>query len=126
MQQILTRGVTFGSMRAEYLLSKPVKTTFYENAATPWPQSRSLQDMVMQKEALKAVDIDFLTTGTYKWLLGGFGVAPFYVREALLDSIAIDRMGSLHIANDLGEHRYELHSDGRKYGYATMAFGAVF
>ena len=75
---------------------------------------------------VKAVDIDFLTTGTYKWLLGGFGVAPFYVREALLDTIGIDRMGSLHIANDLGDHRYELHRDGRKYGYATMAFGAMY
>ncbi len=86
----------------------------------------AIQGIGMLTLDVKAVDIDFLTTGTYKWLLGGYGVAPFYVREALLDSIAIDRMGSLHIANDLGEHRYELHSDGRKYGYATMAFGAVF
>ena len=28
--------------------------------------------------------VDFLTTGSYKWLLGGFGVAPFYVRESVM------------------------------------------
>ena len=86
----------------------------------------AIQGIGMLTLDVKAVDIDFLTTGTYKWLLGGFGVAPFYVREELIDTIGIDRMGSLHIANDLGGHRYELHRDGRKYGYATMAFGAMY
>lgn len=26
--------------------------------------------------------IDFLATGTYKWLLAGYGVAPFFVAES--------------------------------------------
>ena len=57
----------------------------------------AIQGIGMLTLDVKAVDIDFLTTGTYKWLLGGYGVAPFYVREALLDSIAIDRMaGQTH------------------------------
>jgi len=70
--------------------------------------------------------IDFLTSGTYKWLLGGFGVAPFFVRNELLDVVEPDRMGSLNIARELDDFRYELHTDGRKYLYATPAFGAVY
>ncbi len=53
-------------------------------------------------------------------------MAPFYVREDLLDVVKLDRLGSLHIAEELGEFRYELYTDARKYGYATLAFGAVF
>ena len=75
---------------------------------------------------VRSTGIDFLTAGTYKWLLGGYGVAPFYVREELLDRIAPDRFGSLNIAEDLGDHRYRVHEDARKYGYATMGFGAVY
>ncbi len=86
----------------------------------------AIQGVGMLSLDVKQVDIDFLTSGTYKWLLGGFGVAPFYVREDLLDTVKLDRLGSLHIAEELGDFRYELYTDGRKYGYATLAFGAVF
>lgn len=70
--------------------------------------------------------VDFLTAGTYKWLLGGFGVAPFYVRAELLDRVPPDRYGSLHIDGDEGPGGYRIYQDGKKYGYATMAFGAVY
>ena len=75
---------------------------------------------------VRDVGIDFLTAGTYKWLLGGFGVAPFYVREGLLDLVQPDRFGSLQVAEELGDHQYTIHEDGRKYGYATLSFGAVY
>ena len=86
----------------------------------------AIQGVGMLSLDVKAVDIDFLTSGTYKWLLGGFGVAPFYVREELLDTVKLDRLGSLHIAEELGDFRFQLYTDARKYGYATLAFGAVF
>ncbi len=75
---------------------------------------------------VRSTGIDFFTAGTYKWLLGGFGVAPFYVREDLLDVVTLDRYGSLHISEELGDHRFRVYEDARKYGYATMGFGAVF
>lgn len=86
----------------------------------------AIQGIGMLELDVRSVGIDFLTAGTYKWLLGSYGVAPFYVREELLDTVRLDRMGSLHIASDLGGHRYELYTDARKYGYATMAFGPVY
>ena len=75
---------------------------------------------------VRSTGIDFFTAGTYKWLLGGYGVAPFYVREELLGRIGTDRFGSLNIAEELGQHRFRVYDDARKYGYATMGFGSVF
>src|ERR1700716_1472268 len=33
---------------------------------------------------VRAAGVDFLCSGTYKWLLGSFGVAPFFIRRELL------------------------------------------
>ena len=86
----------------------------------------AIQGVGMLDLDVRDTGIDFFATGTYKWLLGGFGVAPFYVREELLDMVTVDRFGSLQTAENLGGHRYRLHQDAKKYGYATMSFGAVF
>ena len=86
----------------------------------------AIQGIGMLDLDVKEVGIDFLTAGTYKWLLAGHGVAPFYVREELLDLVVPDRYGHLHISEYLGEHRYRLYDDARKYGYASMAFESVY
>ena len=86
----------------------------------------AIQGIGMLDLDVKEVGIDFLTAGTYKWLLAGHGVAPLYVREELLDLVVPDRYGHLHISEYLGEHRYRLYDDGRKYGYASMAFESVY
>ncbi len=86
----------------------------------------AIQGVGMLDLDVRDTGIDFFATGTYKWLLGGFGVAPFYVKEELLEIVTVDRFGSLQTTEDLGGHRYRLHQDAKKYGYATMSFGAVF
>ena len=86
----------------------------------------AVQGIGMLDLDVKEAGIDFLTTGTYKWLLAGHGVAPLYVREELLDLVGPDRYGHLHVAEELGDHRYRLHDDARKYEYATMAFESVY
>ncbi len=86
----------------------------------------AVQGIGMLDLDVKEAGIDFFTTGTYKWLLAGHGVAPFYVREELLDLVAPDRYGHLHVAEDLGDYRYRLYDDARKYEYATLAFEAVY
>ena len=91
-----------------------------------WLYADAVQGIGTLDLDVKESGIDFLTTGTYKWLLAGHGVAPFYVREDRLDLVAPDRYGHLHVAETLGEYRYRLHDDARKYGYATMAFESVF
>ncbi len=86
----------------------------------------AIQGIGMLDLDVKEVGIDFLTTGTYKWLLAGHGVAPFYVREELLDLVVLDRYGHLHVSEELGGHRYRLYDDGRKYAYGKMAFESLY
>lgn len=86
----------------------------------------AMQGVGMLSLDVKSVDVDFLVCGGYKWLLAGYGVAPFYVRKELMDLVASDRSGGFQAAEALGDHQYRLHTDGRKYQYATMSFGAVY
>ena len=86
----------------------------------------AVQGIGMLDLDVKQAGIDFLATGTYKWLLAGHGVAPMYVREELLDLVAPDRYGHLHVAETLGDYRYRLYDDARKYGYASLAFESIY
>jgi selenocysteine lyase/cysteine desulfurase len=74
----------------------------------------------------KAAGVDFFTAGTYKWLLAGYGVAPFFVRRDLLDRIPTDRRGALQVEKDLGNHQYEIYKTARKFEWATLAFEPVY
>ena len=69
---------------------------------------------------------DFLCTGAFKWLFGGFGVAPLYVREEHLERVRPDRYGHAQILEELPDFRFRLHQSAKKYEYAALAYGAVF
>jgi selenocysteine lyase/cysteine desulfurase len=86
----------------------------------------AVQALGMFPADVRAAGVDCLTSGTYKWLLGGFGVAPFFVRRDIIDRIRIDRLGALHVAKDLGDHRYEIHRTAKKFEYATLPFAEVY
>jgi selenocysteine lyase/cysteine desulfurase len=86
----------------------------------------AVQALGMFPTDVKAAGVDCLTSGTYKWLLGGFGVAPFYVRPDLLDRVRLDRYGALHVAKELNDHHFEIYRTARKFEYATLAFGEVY
>lgn len=75
---------------------------------------------------VRAADVDFLCCGTYKWVLAGFGVAPFYIRRSLLDRIRLDRYGALHVAKELPDGRFELHAGAKRFDYATLPFSEVY
>jgi selenocysteine lyase/cysteine desulfurase len=86
----------------------------------------AIQAVGMFPMNLTETGVDFLASGTYKWLLAGFGVAPFYVRKEHLDRIQPDRRGHLHIEKDLGNYRYELYKTAKKFEYATLSFVSVY
>ncbi len=86
----------------------------------------AVQGLGMLDLDVKEAGIDFFTAGTYKWLLAGHGVAPFYVREELLDLVPPDRFGHLHVAESLGDYRFRLHDDARKYEYASLTFESIY
>jgi selenocysteine lyase/cysteine desulfurase len=75
---------------------------------------------------LSSCGADFLCTGAFKWLFGGFGVAPLYVREEHLARIRPDRYGHAQVAEELPDFRFRLEESAKKYEYAALAYGAVF
>ena len=65
-----------------------------------------------------AEGVDFCTSGTYKWLMAGFGVAAFYVRRELLNRIQPPNVGwRTQAASQISAKKLE---------YATPAFGELY
>jgi selenocysteine lyase/cysteine desulfurase len=73
-----------------------------------------------------AADVDVLCAGSYKWLLAGWGVAPFYVRTAVADRLRLDRFGEMHAGRELPDHSYEIATSAKKFDYSSRSFGDVY
>ena len=86
----------------------------------------AVQALGMFPADVRAAGVDCMTSGTYKWLLGGFGVAPFFIRRELLEKVRVDRLGALHVEKELGDHRYAIYRTARKFEYATLPFAEVY
>ena len=74
---------------------------------------------------VRTADVDFLCAGTYKGLLGGFGIAPFYMRRDLLGRVVPDRFGIFGVSKELPGHRFEVDPTAGRYDYATLPFAEV-
>jgi selenocysteine lyase/cysteine desulfurase len=85
----------------------------------------AIQAVGMGPLDVKAAGVDFLCCGGYKWLMAGFGVAPFYVRRELLDRVRADRVG-WRVERRLGDYRYQYYRTAKKYEFASLAFGEVY
>ena len=72
---------------------------------------------------VKAADVDFLCAGGYKWLLAGWGAAPFYVRRELSQRLALDRYGEFHADRELPNGDYQIDATARRFDYSSRAFG---
>ena len=74
---------------------------------------------------VRAIGVDFFTTGTYKWLMAGFGVAPFYVRRELLDRIQTENVGWM-VEKSLPNFEYQHYRTAKKFEYSSPAFGQLY
>lgn len=72
-----------------------------------------------------ATGIDFMCSGTYKWLLGTYGVAPFYIRKDLIETLPLDRFGWKHVEKELPDGHFELSHQAKRFEYATLPFGVI-
>jgi selenocysteine lyase/cysteine desulfurase len=75
---------------------------------------------------LRDEGVDMISSGTYKWLLGGFGIAPFYLREEHHDRIRPDRVGAFSVKETRPGYDYTLHENARGFEYATLAFAPLY
>ncbi len=74
---------------------------------------------------VRALGVDFFTTGTYKWLMAGFGIAPFYVRHELLDRIVPPNVGWM-VEKRLPNYGYQPYRNARKFEYSSPAYGQFY
>jgi selenocysteine lyase/cysteine desulfurase len=73
--------------------------------------------------------VDVLSGIPYKWLTGPNGVGFFYIREALIPSIAPDRFGWSSIDGFGSLETLEsnpLHTTAKRYEYGTLGFEAIY
>ncbi len=70
--------------------------------------------------------VDAMCIGTYKWVLGSYGVAPFYVKRSMLPRLAVDRYGWRHVEKTLGPTDFRIYETAKKFDYATPAFGPIY
>ncbi|MEP6691603.1 MAG: aminotransferase class V-fold PLP-dependent enzyme [Gemmatimonadaceae bacterium] len=75
---------------------------------------------------VRASGVDFLCAGSYKWLLAGWGVAPFYVRAEVADRLRLDRFGEMNAGPELPDHSYEIPRNAKRFDYSSRAFGDVY
>jgi len=74
---------------------------------------------------VQASGVDALCCGSYKWMLAGFGIAPFYVSRALNERLKLDRFGEFQVDRELPDHHFELARTARRFDYCSRAFGAA-
>jgi cysteine desulfurase/selenocysteine lyase len=74
---------------------------------------------------VRALGVDFFTTGTYKWIMAGFGLAPFYVRRELMDRIEPANVGWM-VEKSLPNYGYQPYRTARKFEYASPSYGEFY
>ena len=75
---------------------------------------------------VKAAGVDAMAIGTYKWVLGTYGVAPFYVRRDALSRLRLDRYGWRNAEKQLGPTEFQIYATAKRFDYATPAFGPIY
>lgn len=103
---------------------KPIADVAHAHGALFYADA--IQAVGMFPTDVKASGVDILCCGGYKWLLGGFGPAPFYVRQGLLERLKPDRAGWMQVAQTLPDFRFELHKTARQYEYSTLPFCELY
>jgi selenocysteine lyase/cysteine desulfurase len=74
---------------------------------------------------VRAAGVDALCSGSYKWLMSEFGVAPFFVSRDVIERIQSDRTGEFSVARTEPGYHYQLLKTARKFEGTSRAFGAV-
>ncbi|MGE0815940.1 MAG: aminotransferase class V-fold PLP-dependent enzyme [Vicinamibacterales bacterium] len=85
-----------------------------------------IQGVGMFPVDVKAAGVDAMCIGTYKWVLGTYGVAPFYVRREALPRLRVDRYGWRNAEREIGPTEFAIYQTAKKFDYATPAFGPIY
>jgi selenocysteine lyase/cysteine desulfurase len=86
----------------------------------------AIQAVGMVPIDVQAAGVDAMCCGSYKWMLAGFGIAPFFIRAELNERLRLDRFGEFQIREELADHHYALEKTARRFDYCSRAFGAAY
>ncbi|MEP7118427.1 MAG: aminotransferase class V-fold PLP-dependent enzyme [Acidobacteriota bacterium] len=75
---------------------------------------------------VKAAGVDAMCIGTYKWVLGSYGVAPFYVRRESAGRLTPDRYGWHSAEREISQTEFQIYTTAKRFDYATPAFGPIY
>ena len=103
---------------------RPIADLAHANGALFYTDG--IQAVGMFPVDVRQAGVDFLCCGTYKWVLGGFGVAPFFIRRELLDRIRLDRFGALHVEKEGPNYTFELYKTAKRFDYSTLPFAEIY
>jgi len=74
---------------------------------------------------VRAAGVDALCSGSYKWLMSEFGVAPFFVSRDAAARIHSDRIGEFSVEREDPGWHYQLTGNASRFEGTSRAFGAV-
>ena len=74
---------------------------------------------------VRAAGVDAMCTGSYKWLMAEFGVAPFFISREVIDRVQSDRLGEFSVVREDPDYHYQLSATADKFEGTSRAFGAV-
>ncbi len=76
---------------------------------------------------VKRENLDYMCSGTYKWLMSGWGVAPMYVRRDLLDTMRPTHSGwQTALWNPSTDYHYTERTSAAKLEYASPSFDQFY
>jgi selenocysteine lyase/cysteine desulfurase len=102
---------------------RPIADLAHANGALFYADAVQAAGMIQLD--VRAAGVDAMCSGSYKWLMSEFGVAPFFVGRDVIDRIQSDRIGEFSVARAEPDHHYQLLKTAVKFEGTSRSFGAV-
>src|SRR5579862_2447129 len=102
---------------------RPIADMAHANGAIFYADAVQAAGMIQLD--VRAAGVDALCSGSYKWLMSEFGVAPFFVSREAIHRIQTDRIGEFSVAQEEADHHYRLKTSASKFEGTSRSFGAV-
>lgn len=88
-----------------------------------WLHTDAIQAVGALPVDVRAAGVDSLSANGYKWLMAGYGAAPFFVRRESIDRLTLDRYGAKHARAERPDGSFEIDPTSHRFDYSSRAFG---
>jgi selenocysteine lyase/cysteine desulfurase len=102
---------------------RPIADLAHANGALFYADAVQAAGMIQLD--VRAAGVDALCSGSYKWLMSEFGVAPFFISREMIERVHSDRTGEFSVTRTEADYHYQLYKTARKFEGTSRSFGAV-